>query len=112
MITKSPMIKSTTIGTFNEWMDIPKEVIESIYQLMRKWKTRVEIWNEGENVTSRWIEIQCGLLQRDCYSPVRFCVSDIPVCQLLQQRKGYSMGKPENINLSRTHSLFRGSSEQ
>ena len=45
-----------------EWIGIPKEVIELIYQLMSKWKTRLEIWNGGK-VTSRRTEIQCGFLQ-------------------------------------------------
>ena len=36
-----------------EWIGIPKKVIKLICQLMSKWKTRLEIWNEGEKVTSR-----------------------------------------------------------
>ena len=36
-----------------EWVGIPKEVIKLIHQLMSKWKTRLEIWNEGEKVNSR-----------------------------------------------------------
>ena len=39
-----------------EWIGIPKEGIELIYELIKKWKTKREIWNEGEKVTSRWIE--------------------------------------------------------
>ena len=90
-----------------EWIGIPKEVIKLICQLMSKWKTRLEIWNEGEKVTiSRWIEIQCGFLQGDSYSPVGFCITDIPVCKLLQQSKGYRMGEPGNRDVSRTHNLF------
>ena len=41
----------------------------------------------------------CGFLQGDSYSPVGFCISEIPVCKLLQQSK-------VNRNISRTHSLF------
>ena len=33
-----------------EWIGIPKEAIELIYKLLKKWKTRLEIWNEGEKV--------------------------------------------------------------
>ena len=73
---------------------------------MSKWKTRLEIWNEGEKVTSRWIEIQFGFLQGDSYSPVGFCITEIPVCKLLQQSKGYRRGEPGNRDVSRTHSLF------
>ena len=65
-----------------------------IYQLMSKRKTRLEIWNEREKVTSIWIEILCGFLQGDSYPPVGFCISEIPVCKLLQQDKGHRMGEP------------------
>jgi hypothetical protein len=67
---------------------------------------RLEVWNEGEKKTSRWIEILCGFLQGDSYSPVGFCITEIPVCKLLQQSKGYRMGEPGNRNVNRTHSLF------
>ena len=40
-----------------EWTGIPKNVTELIYQLMSKWKARLEMWNKGEKVTSRWTEI-------------------------------------------------------
>ena len=65
------------------WIGISKEVITLISQLMEKWKTRLEIWSRGEKLTSRWIDILCGFLQGDSYSPVGFCISEIPVCLLL-----------------------------
>lgn len=37
---------------------------------------------------------------------VVFCISEIPVCKLLQQNKGYRMREPTKRNASRTHSLF------
>ena len=73
---------------------------------MNKWTTRLDIWNEGEKMTSRWIEISCGFLQEDSYSPVGSCISEIPVCKLLQQSKGYRMGEPGNGIVHKTHSLF------
>ena len=75
-------------------------------QLVEKWKTRLEIWSRGENLTSRWIDISCGFFQGDSYSPVGFCISEIPVCLLLQQSKGYRMGPPGCRDISRTLSLF------
>ena len=45
-------------------------------------------------ITSRWIDISCGFLQGESYSPVCFCISEIAVCLLLQQSKGYRMGQP------------------
>ena len=42
-----------------DWIRIQKQVIQLIKQLMSKWMTRLEIWNEGEKRTCRWIEISC-----------------------------------------------------
>ena len=55
---------------------------------------------------SGWIDIMCGFLQGDSYSPVGFCISEIPVWKLLQQSKGYRMGAPGNQSISLAHSLF------
>ena len=89
-----------------EWIGIPRSVVHLILELMRKWRTRLEIWNGNEKVISKWIRILYGFLQGDSYSPVGFCVSEIPVCVLLQRSKGYRMGEPGNRNVKRTHSLF------
>ena len=89
-----------------EWIGIPRSVIKLIKELMRKWKRRSEIWSDGEKVTSRWMKILCGFLRVDSYSPVGFCISEIPVCILLQHSRGYRMGKPGNRIVKRTHSMF------
>ena len=92
-----------------EWIRIPRNIIKLIVELMSKWKTRLEIWNGSGKVTSRWsrwIQILCGFLQVDSYSPVSFCITEIPVCILLQHSRGYRMGKPGNRVVNRTHSLF------
>ena len=73
---------------------------------MRKWKTRLEIWKNRRKSISRWIDFMCGFLQGDSYSPVGFCISEIPVCKLLQDPKGYRMGQSRNRGVKRTHSLF------
>ena len=70
-----------------EWIGIPRSVIKLIEELMRKWKTRLEIWRDDEEMTSRWVQILCGFLQCDSYSPVGFCISEIPVCILLQHSR-------------------------
>ena len=73
---------------------------------MSKWKTRLEIWNGSEKMTSRCIRILCGFLQGDSYSPVGFCISEIPTCILLQHSRGYRMGEQGNRVVKRTHNLF------
>ena len=62
--------------------------IKLIKDLMRKWKTRLEIWSDGEKMTSRWMQILCGFLQGDSYSPAGFDISEIPVCKLRQHSRG------------------------
>ena len=89
-----------------DWIRIPRNVIRLIVDLMSKWKTRLEIWNGSEKMTSGWIRILCGFLQGDSYSPVGFCITEIPVCILLQHGTGYRMGEPGNRVIKRTHSLF------
>ena len=39
-----------------------------------------KIWNNGEKMISRWIDIMCGFLQGDSYSPVGFCISECASC--------------------------------
>ena len=95
-----------------EWKGIAKGVIELTYQLMSKKNTRLEIWNEGKKFTYKWTEMLCGFLQGNGYPPTGFCISEIPVCKLLQQSKGCKMGVPGNGNVKRTHSLFANDLKQ
>ena len=73
---------------------------------MNKWKTRLELWKDGGKCVSRWIDIKCGFVQGDSYSPVGFCITEIPIAKLLDQSKGYRMGEPGKRDVSRKHSLF------
>ena len=66
-----------------KWIGILDEVIKLILNLMDLWKTTLGIWSKGEKMTNRWINISCGFLQGDSYSPVGFCISKIPLCRLL-----------------------------
>ena len=59
------------------WTEIPGSVITLHSSVMRKWKTRLEIWKDGKKSISRWIGTMCGFLQEDSYSPVVFCISEI-----------------------------------
>ena len=81
-------------------------MIKLIKELMRKWKARLEIMSSGENRTSLWIQILYGFLQCDSYSPVGFCISEIPVCILLSHSHGYKMREPGNCIMKRTRGLF------
>ena len=50
----------------------------------------------------------CGFLQGDGYLLVGFFISEIPVCKLLQESKGYHMGQPGKRDGKSTHNLFVG----
>jgi hypothetical protein len=52
---------------------------------------------------SRWINI---FLQCDSYSPVGFCLTEIPIAMMLEETDGYKMGQPGERDLKKTHSLF------
>ena len=56
---------------------------------MVKWKTRLELWNDGQKQVSRCIQIVRGFLQGDGDSPVGFCLTEVPVGKLLKASKGY-----------------------
>ena len=58
-----------------KWTGIPDNVITRLISIMRKWKTSLEIWKDGEKSISRCIDKMCGFLQGDSYSPVGFCIS-------------------------------------
>ena len=45
-----------------EWIGIPRSVIKLIKELMRKCKTKLEIWRIFEKMTRQWIQILCGFL--------------------------------------------------
>ena len=93
-----------------QWIGIPREVVQLISVLMEKWKTRLEIWNNGEKMISRWQSILCVDFYKEtvihqlvfaflryqcasCYSRVK----DIG-CKLLQQSKGYKMLAETKLN--------------
>ena len=54
---------------------------------------------------SWWIQISRRFLQSESYSPVGFCISEIPVCLLLQHSRGYRTREGNRI-VKRTYSVF------
>ena len=47
-----------------------------------------------------------GFLQGDSYSPVGFCLTEVPVAMLIEEADGYPMGQSSEVRVQRTHSLF------
>ena len=89
-----------------EWMGVPSKVCNILDGLMRLWKTKLEVYVDGQKQVSRWISIMKGFLQGDSYSPVGFCLTEVPIGELISLSKGYVMGGAGRRNIKRTHSLF------
>ena len=60
----------------------------------------------GQISTSRIIGIKKVFLQGDSYSPVGFCLTEVPVVMLIEDTDGYMMRKNDETIVKRTHSLF------
>ena len=55
---------------------------------------------------SIWSDVMSGFPQDEIYSPVGFCISEIPICLLLQESKEYRMKQPGKRDVKRTLILF------
>ena len=88
------------------WIGIPKGVISVFSELMKRWKTRLEVWDGNDKSVSRWINISCGFLLGDSHSPVGFCLTEILVCILLSETRGYRMSPRGKREVKKTHTLF------
>ena len=58
------------------WMSVPKKVVNVIIRLMKGWKTRLDVTEDGKVLTSRMINVRIGFLEGDSYSLVRFCLTE------------------------------------
>ena len=47
-----------------------------------------------------------GFLRGDSYSPVGFCLNEVPVAMLIEDTDGYMIGQEGERGVKRTHSLF------
>ena len=45
------------------WMGILENLVALLNELMRKWKTKFEIWSNGDTKISRWINVMYYFLQ-------------------------------------------------
>ena len=88
------------------WMGIQEKVVKVLIKLMKGWKTRLEVTQNGKVKTSRLLNIMKGFLQGDSYAPVGFCLTAVPVSMLLEETDGYKMGQKDEERVKRTHSLF------
>ena len=89
-----------------DWMRIDGAVRKVISRMMDGWKTKLNVMLNGESKKSRWIRFNRGFLQGDSFSPVGFCICEIPVLMLIDNLQGYRMGPPGARIVNKTHSLF------
>ena len=89
-----------------QWIEVPEKVVNVIVKLMEGWKTKLEVTEDGKVLTSRKINIRKGFLQGESYSPVGFCLTEVPISMLIGETEGYTMGQRDKERVKRTHSLF------
>ena len=100
------MVRHDWMMRVYRWMGVPEKILDVIYKLMSGWNTRLEISVNGKTIKSRSIRIARGFLQGDSFSPVGFCLTEVPVAILLEETDGYIMGQEGERGVKRTHSLF------
>ena len=89
------------------WMGIPERLIKVLQTIMGKWKTRLEIFESGTKMTSRVLDINTGFLQGDSLAATGFCMTEVPVGELIASCKGFELGRDVYGNGIRcTHSLI------
>ena len=72
---------------------VPEKMVNVIVKLMQGWKTRLEVTEDGNVLTSRKINIRKGFLQGDSYSPVGLCLTEVPISLLIEETDMYTMGQ-------------------
>ena len=88
------------------WMGIPEEMVNVISKLMSGWNTRLKITENGKTIKSRPVRIARGFLQGDSYSPVGFCLTEVPGAMLMQDTDGYMMVQKGERRVKGIHSQF------
>ena len=61
----------------HDWMT--DKVVNVIVKLMEGWKTRLEVIEDRKVLTNRKIDIGKEVLQGESYSPVGFCLTEVPI---------------------------------
>ena len=70
------MVRQDWMTRVYMWMSVPKKVVNVIIRLMKAWKTRLDVTEDGKVLTSRMINVRIGFLEGDSYSLVGFCLTE------------------------------------
>ena len=60
---------------------------------MEGWKTRLVVTEDGKGINKLKINIRKGFLQGYSYSPVGFCLTEVPTSMLIEETDRYTMGQ-------------------
>lgn len=74
-------------------------IIEFLETVMQQWKTEMKLYHTGGCVSTGQINIKRGIFQGDSLSPLLFCISLIPLSNMLNSEGlGYVMNKKQKIS--------------
>ena len=68
------------------------KVYNVIKKLLEMWQTKYIRNERGKMGTTRKINIRRGFLQGDSFSPVGFCLTEVPIGMMLEEAAGYKKG--------------------
>ena len=79
-----------------QWLKFYPDIISIMKNLQSIWKTQLVIKNGNKKISNRWIRFKRGSYQGDNFTPVGFCITEIPLRRKLAQRPGYQLGPKNN----------------
>ena len=74
-----------------ELAKIPKLIIDAIRILMTKWRTKLHLYDETNNIESSFMDYFRGILQGDLLSLILLLLLVNPLSYLLSKEKGYTI---------------------
>ena len=87
------MVRHEWMTRIYQWMGVLEKVVNVAVKLIEGWKTRLEVSEDGNVLTSRKINVRKGLMKGDSYSSVGFCLTEVPTSLLIEETDGYTMGR-------------------
>ena len=85
------MVRHEWMTRMYQWIGVLKKVVNVVVKLTEEWKTRLEVSEDGNVLTSRKINVRKRLMKGDSYSSVGFCLTEVPILLLIEETDGYTM---------------------
>ena len=74
-------------------------IIQFLETVMKQWKTEMKLYHTGGHVSTGQINVKRGIFQGDSLSPLLFCISLIPLTNMLNRENlGYVLNNEQNIS--------------